>query len=166
MSEVEPPRRVFDSFLRSNADINFIRFEWLDLFGVLRTRVVTSDHACRLESTGRRISLQPAALWLNYVGTPDRAPPAGDARLYPDWSSVSRFPYLPGYASVICNVCESSNHVGFGRCPHTLLIRRLEAASSLEFFIGFEIELVLINPFAGCSISPGYLLGLSGRSMT
>ena len=70
MSEFDAPRHVLESFLKSNVDIGFIRFERLDLFGVLRTRVVTSDHAPQLESTGRRISLQPAALWLTYVGTP------------------------------------------------------------------------------------------------
>lgn len=135
-----------ETFLIDNDDINFIRFEWLDLSGVLRVRVVAIFHALRLEATDCEISLQPAALWSTYAGIPDLAPSAGDARLFPDWQSLSRLPCLPGHASVICNVYENYNDVGFKRCPRSLLIRRLEAAPSLDFLVGFEIEFVLISP--------------------
>jgi hypothetical protein len=53
---------ALETFLAAHKDINFIRLGWLDLFGILRSHLLTKRHALHLETTARNLTLQPAAL--------------------------------------------------------------------------------------------------------
>jgi glutamine synthetase len=140
---------ILKKFLAAHTDINFIRFEWLDIFGILRTRVLTKSHAVQSEDTGRKIAVQPASLWLTYVGVPDRAPPPAVSTLHPDWNSIQLYSCYPGHASVMCYVHEGLDNMGYRRCPRSILtkcVQRAESDQKLQLLVGFEIEFVLIDP--------------------
>lgn len=83
-------------FLASNPSIRFIRYQWVDLFGILRVRVLPKAHSLSLAATNLPLTLGPFA----------------HAILYPDWSSLNKSNSGKHgdhhYAAVICWVSESN----------------------------------------------------------
>lgn len=140
---------TIERFLEVHPDIRFIRYEWLDYFNIVRTRVLTKAHVLHLTATERDLTVQSAALYCSYVGHPDRAPAAGVCTLHPDWTSLAIYSCYPGHASVICWVHEGMDDMHYQRCPRSTLARCVRDAKlegDFEFLVGFEIEIVLIDP--------------------
>lgn len=153
-------------FLASNPSIRFIRYQWVDLFGILRVRVLPKAHSLSLAATNSPLTLGPFAHAILVDGTmiPDTKP-AGVDSLYPDWSSLNKFNSGKNgdlhYASVMCWVSESncdSPNLAYQRCPRSALQRTLTYAKhtiGLEFLIGFEIEFIVTrNNGAGNDRTP------------
>lgn len=146
---------IVQAFLKSHSGINFIRYEWLDYFNVLRTRVLTTEHVLNLLATSTTLTVQSAALQCPYIGTPERAPAAGTCALHPDWSSISIYACHPGHAAVLCWAHDGASGTGFEGCPRSALARCLRTATTrdhLSFLVGFEVEIVLIDSLSDLTV--------------
>ena len=143
------------NFLASNPSIRFIRYQWVDLFGVLRVRVLPKAHSLSLATTNSPVTLGPFAHAILVDGTmmPDTKPDGVDS-LYPDWSSLAKSNGGKDgdhYAAVMCWVSEYNRDcpdLGYQRCPRSALQRAVAYAQDtcgLEFLVGFEIEFILTS---------------------
>ncbi|KAI9788244.1 MAG: hypothetical protein M1816_007010 [Peltula sp. TS41687] len=146
------------NFLAANPEVRYIRYQWVDLFGILRVRLVPKSYSMQLASTDSPLVLPPFAngLMVDDVPMPDTKP-AGRDSLIPDWSSLRKTNFgVNGdhYASVMCWVSESNCEepdVGVQRCPRTLLGRVLSQAKelcNLDIVVGFEVEFIVMGTSA------------------
>ncbi|MCJ1256158.1 hypothetical protein MMC24_003978 [Lignoscripta atroalba] len=146
---------VLANFLVSHPQIWYIRYQWIDLLGILRVRILTKSHSLRLASTNSPIALGPLAFGFNVDESqlPDTKPIGSDT-LYPDWTSLRETNFgTEGnrYASVMCWISESNCEepdIGYRRCPRTILTRILKQAKesyNLDFLVGFEVEFMLMS---------------------
>lgn len=146
---------ILAQFLALNANVRYIRYQWVDLFGILRVRVLSSMYALQLAATNGPVAL-PAlshAVLVDGSKMPD-VDWAGKDRLYPDWMSLKKSNFGKDgdrYASVMCWVLESdvgNPALGYQRCPRTTLQRALTHAKEtcdLDFLVGFEVEFMLVG---------------------
>jgi hypothetical protein len=105
---VSPSLALLSAFLSRYPTVRCVRFQGIDLFGVLRVRIVLRAHAASLAAAidGGRLSLPPFAqgLMVDELRVPD-AVIAGVDRLWPDWASL-RVTNFGVYGGVGC--CASA----------------------------------------------------------
>ncbi|KAF7198416.1 Protein fluG [Pseudocercospora fuligena] len=126
----------------------FVDFDWVDLSGVTRRRVLTNHFAHQIKQGLRTISLLHVLGSWPLVGTPDRQPPPGDVPLRPDWSTLRRDNSRPGHAGVICSLSYPPQPEQLPTCPRVMLqsvCKDAKETAGLDFLVGFEIEFVLID---------------------
>jgi len=145
--EKTSPPLVVASFLQNNPSINFVRYQWVDYTGILRTRVLTTSHFRRLVLSSSPLAMSPVAMTSTTINEfmPDLVPTGVD-HIYPDVSSLRPLLYAPEYASVMCFVSEGITNAGFNRCPRTILSAVASQGAELDIKVGFELEFRCLNP--------------------
>jgi glutamine synthetase len=148
-----PQRPSFDAlttFLKSNPEIEFLRYQWLDIGNVHRLIVVTKEHALNLGNKPLKVSCLCFGVLPDDSFNTTLFKPAGYDELYPDWQSLRLCTYIGDgkkYANVMCFVKEQSrNFPAWERDPRTLLLGALQRAEvdlNMRFLIGYEIEFYL-----------------------
>jgi glutamine synthetase len=131
-----------------DADVKFVRFQYIDYSGILRCRVLTASFCLAQDQNVRFVSTGPAALYASYVEGTDTTPVAASCKLVPDWSSFRLCTYATRHASVMCYVWEELNSFGFSRCPRACLYRTLEVAEQelhCTFLGGYEVEVAFMH---------------------
>lgn len=143
----ERETKLITAFVAAHPTVNFFRFQWLDLIGILRTRIVTKTHCLRLSATSGHVGVGPAALYSTYVHDPSAGAKAGISTLYPDWSSLRLCRYHVSHASVMCFVHESVDDLQFKRCPRMILAKNVVEAKKRGFQLlaGFEVETIWLD---------------------
>ncbi|CEJ80142.1 hypothetical protein VHEMI00346 [[Torrubiella] hemipterigena] len=137
------------TFLASYPAVSFIRFQWVDLCGVLRTKVVTVVFAKSIVRGERHVGGIVFAFQVNVLQelVEEGIEWKGHDELIPDWSTLrTRHSLDPKHASVMCSVFEHRHgrpKPEYGICPRHILKTVLEKARqdcNMQFLVGFEIE--------------------------
>ena len=136
------------SFLHKHPSVRFIRLQFVDLSGILHTRVIPTQHCLNLVAQGQHATVGGKSM-LHAVNDAisSIAPPAGLCELHPDWQSLRICAYAPGHASVMCFVYDTYAKDPFHLCPRRKLVDKLtewEKTDAVTFLTGFEIEFVLL----------------------
>ena len=149
---------ALEDFFHKHPSIEFIRYQWVDLSGILRTRILPKEQTLKLAlQNDGALRCSPVTLQslvdLSYM--PDWDAQSGAVhRLCPDWSSLR--PLAGGettslYATVMCCILEETCPSGEENwiCPRYALsnvFRVAEERFGLRFLVGFEIEFVILQP--------------------
>lgn|GEM_PF-1197193 len=88
--------------LLSAAGVHWVRFEFADMLGVARSKIVPLSRLHRVGTQGLRFARDTDGP----LG--DGATPATDFILMPDFDTLALLPYAPGEASVICDLYDLS----------------------------------------------------------
>lgn len=144
-----PTDGLFHSFLACHPTVRFMRFQWIDLSGVLRTRILTKAHCLRLVQDGEYL---PVAVTIMLCPVSDlqvsETPATGCAELRPDWASLRHCLFAPAHASVMCHFYVRGLADPYSLCPRAELERTLSKAKTTfgkTFAVGFEVEFVILN---------------------
>jgi glutamine synthetase len=134
-------------FFGENTSITFVRCQWVEFSGILRTRVLTTSHFMGLVESSSPIAMSPIAMTAATLGgfMPDLIVTGVD-HLYPDFWSLRPLLYAPESASVMCYVSEGIGNMGFRRCPRTILRNVAKSGEDLGIKVGFELEFRCFNP--------------------
>lgn len=155
-SIIELPRRLsadaLTTFLKSNPEVEFLRYQWLDIGNVQRLIIITKEHALNLANKPLKISCLTLGLLPDDSFNITRFKPAGYDELYPDWQSLRICTYVGNgktHATVMCFVKEQSrNFPAWERDPRSLLqhaLQRAEKDFDMRFLIGYEVEFYLFD---------------------
>lgn len=141
-------------FLKTNPQIEFLRYQWLDVGNILRLIVVTKEYALKmsLNNSPLKVSCLAFGVLPDDSFNTTRFAPAGYDELHPDWQTLRVCTYLENKkssASVMCFVKEQSrNFPAWERDPRTVLQRALKHAEETfggSFLVGFELEFFLAD---------------------
>ncbi|TVY78368.1 Protein fluG [Lachnellula suecica] len=140
------------TFLEANPDVEYLRYQWLDIGNIVRLIIVTKHHALSLAEKPLKVSCLAFGVLPDDSFNTTRFEPAGYDELYPDWESLRLCTYVGNgktYASVMCFVKEQSrNFPAWERDPRSILQNALERAQKslqLRFLVGFELEFYLAD---------------------
>ena len=143
--------QILGAFLLANPSVRFIRWHWLYLSGVERTRFLSQQVGLQLAAGERHYGVGPAGMLLTLSGS--AGPPLYQSllELCPDWVSLRLCGFKPNHASVMCYSYCKDQEEPFSQCPRYLLKRTLETSSDngMAFNVGFEVEFVLLDA-SGC----------------
>lgn len=152
---IDPPRtrdRVaeFVEQLRAR-QIKQVRFEFADMHGVSRSKLVPIDAVegfarKGLNFYGGMMGLDTASTVVQETGL-HQSLNYRDGVLMPDFDTVAPLPWLPGVARVICDFQWSAGEP-VQHAPRQVLKRVLEKAADMGFdvMMGQELEFYLLNP--------------------
>ncbi|GFF95903.1 protein fluG [Aspergillus lentulus] len=139
-------------FLIQHPTLRFIRLQWQDHSGILRSRMVVPKQLLRMTAAQKPIHAPPIAFHCVADNTlVSGLDPSGNHFLVPDWSSLRMLPACPQTAMVMCGVLASTpaqpipNH---DLCPRRALasiVGRAKEVFSLDFLVGFEVEFELMQ---------------------
>ena len=141
-------------FLETNPLIQYVRYQWVDYSGVLRTRLLSKSHCLSLASDEKPVVLGPCAHTCLVNNTIFEWSAIGIDNLYPDWKSLHRINTgREGhrYASVMCWTNEprgDEKDAACEHCPRTALrnvLRQAKNIHGLDILIGFEVEFMLMS---------------------
>ncbi|KAI1502915.1 protein fluG [Biscogniauxia marginata] len=167
---------LLSSFFGKNRTIKYVRLQWVDYSGVIRTRIVPRKRCEQFAAGHDHYSLasncmrMPISFIPQYFGEDPE-----EWRLLPDWKTLKPCEFAPGHASVMCFVAQSEATDIFARCPRHLLskvLRQFQTEHQSNFLLGFEIEFVLLddedNLVSALDRIGAYSLtaGLRGRNLT
>lgn len=136
-------------FLQENESINYIRLQWLDYSGILRTRFLPVARCLEI-AQGNEEYLLPQVSMIFPVST-GPTNPGSDLEIWvlrPDWSMLRRCGFRPRHASVMCFLEHKEAEETYSKCPRMLLSRaleRLEKEWHTKVLAGFEIECMLLD---------------------
>ena len=140
-----PGLGIVQSLLDANPSIEFVRLQWVDYTGSVRTRLVTVRQARRLAAQRSSISVaSPIASAFLVDGSFNQVNVGAKDSLIPDWSTLVVCHYQPGHAAVMCFIDEGGR--GFDCCPRSLLKRverEVEEQHGMSFLVGVEVEFYL-----------------------
>ena len=144
-AEEAPYYATVRSFFEKHPDIEFVRWQWVDVTALVRTRMTTVRQALRLASQGGSISVaSPIANAFLIDGSFNEVNAGEKDQLVPDWSTLVPCYYQKGHAAVLCSIDEPDQD--FNTCPRTIL-KKLEAdvkqRHGMSFLVGIEIEFYL-----------------------
>ena len=140
---------LLHQFLKVNPQVRIIRYQWLDLGGILRCICVTTDYALQLGSKPHSVSeLSLDLLPNNGFGPNFHA--IGTDGLYADWATLQVCRYANDrQATVMCYVKEGKAWFPeFYSCPRSILRNTLaeaERSHGLKFLVGCECEFFLLD---------------------
>lgn len=140
--------------------VEFVRFQWVDYSGILRTRILTREHCLDLVQQAKPLRCNQQSLLCLADGTVLPHEPSGVHLLYPDWSSLKPGDPSCPYATVMCSIVEIASPESppqRGLCPRQSLKTVSQAAHvdyGLEILVGFEIEFVVLRHEEGKGLSP------------
>ncbi|KAL2061283.1 hypothetical protein VTL71DRAFT_7556 [Oculimacula yallundae] len=139
---------ALNSFLESNVSVKFLRMQWVDYTSTVRVRIIPIKRALEILRTHPHLQIGVAKAALGLIQNDtliSSVPPIGEYQLRAILSSLKLGP-SPGYASMQSEFLEQDK-TPVVLCPRTLLHRTLTTAESLslEFLIGFEIEIVFMS---------------------
>ncbi|KAI9706115.1 MAG: hypothetical protein M1836_005521 [Candelina mexicana] len=136
---------LFTTFLEANPTVKYLRVQWLDYTSILRARVFPIRQALNLFGKGSYLAIFPCLGNLqNDILAPGHVP-IGMMNLNPCFEGL-RLGARPGHATVQGEFLEANAENEVAACPRTILRKVVETAlsHSLEFLIGFEIEVVFV----------------------
>ena len=146
-----PDEETLQEFLKKNKSTKYIRLQWIDYSGVLRTRFVPTLRCLQI-ARGNEDYLLPQVSMIIPVSTAPRCFPTGDDLeiwvLRPDWSSLRCCGFRPTHASVMCFVEHKDAEDTYSKCPRMLLSRALERFErewGTNVLAGFEVECMLLD---------------------
>lgn len=161
------------TFLEKHPWVKYIRLHWVDLSGVMRTRIIPKERGLQMAQGKGRYVLAQNCMIVPILPAPQcfaEGPEAWD--LHPHWPSLRLCGHHIKHAMVMCFTERKGAANGFARCPRRLLLDVLNRQpQDVNFMMGFEIEFVLLNedleiskPFDGLA---GYsmLAGLRGKTL-
>ncbi|EQL28330.1 hypothetical protein BDFG_08943 [Blastomyces dermatitidis ATCC 26199] len=156
---------VVEKFFDAHPDIKFIRLQWVDYSGVLRTRITTKPRCFRIASGTDCCQLAQNCMVLP-ISTEPRCFPDGieDWNLRPDWGTLMVCGFAPAHASVMCYTSHLGLTNPLARCPRNFLYEVLaafEAQYQSTLLMGFEIEFVLLDESSNLAQSFDRLVGSS-----
>ncbi|KAJ5816771.1 protein fluG [Penicillium robsamsonii] len=144
---------ALQDFLAQHPTLRFIRLQWQDYSGILRSRMVVPKQLLQMTVAQKPIHAPPIAFHCVADNTLiSGLDPTGNHFLVPDWSSLQILSASPHNAMVMCGVLASTpadpipNH---DLCPRRALasiIRRAKEDFDLDFLVGFEVEFELMEP--------------------
>ena len=156
--------KLLTNFLISHPAVQFIQFQWQDLSGILRARIVTKSYSVDLATTNKPLRGPPCT---SNCMADNTLLPTVDPRTthwyFPDWSTlrVRRAKGLDSpYATVMCEIVETKalNPVpNCDLCPRRALGNVLETAVKtfgLNFLVGFEVEFMIMKTSSDGEIVP------------
>ena len=126
----------------------FVRVVWCDNANVIRAKAVHVGMLGHYRDHGVGITVAQQALPVMYDAVvPDSGlGPIGEARLVPDWATLTPLPYAPGHARVLGDMVVGGRP--WDLCPRTFLKRQLAHAreAGFDIFASFENEFYLLRP--------------------
>src|SRR5579859_5732348 len=126
--------------------VKFVRCQWVEFSGILRTRVLPISHFMSLAESSSPIAMSPIAMTAATLGGFRLVNiVTGVDHLWPDFGSFRPLLYAPEYASVMCYVSEGIGNAAFKRCPRTILRKVAKRGEDLEIKLGFELEFRCLN---------------------
>ena len=160
------------SFLDGQPSVKFLRLSYLDYTAMPRVRVIPVQHALALlQNDGSlRVGISKGCLGMLQNDKHTCGVTAtGEYRLCPILSSIRPGP-PKGFASLQCEFLEQDDYE-VAICPRSVLRRIVQGAkaASLEFILGFEIEVAFMSrekdsEFKCASKSSGHAWN-SGRAL-
>jgi glutamine synthetase len=143
--------KTLSSFLLHHPSTKFIRLQFVDLSGILRTRIVTTQHCLDMIAEGQHATVGGKSMLFSVTDrTSSIVAFVGVCELHPDWRSLRVCGYAPGHAAVMCCVYDKYfEEEPFHLCPRRKLadfVTECEASQSKKFLVGFEVEFVLLDP--------------------
>lgn len=148
---------TLSEFLVQNPAIEFIRYQWVDYSGVLRTRILPKNYCTSLVASNNPMLGAPFAHTVSVSNTIFEHLAIGINKLFPDWTSLCRFhtgKFANRYGSVMCWTNEpngSDEDSACTRCPRTAtrnVLKRAKDSFGLDILIGFEVEFMLTRCIA------------------
>lgn len=141
--------KLLREFLDKNDETKYIRLQWIDFSGVLRTRFVPVTRCLRI-ARGEENYLLPQVSMIIPIATAPKCYPTSNNieiwKLVPDWSSLRPCGFRKSHASVMCSADLAAEE--FRGCPRMLLLVQLEELEKQwgKILAGFEIEIMLLGP--------------------
>ena len=144
------------------ADIDLLRYLWVDNANVIRSKAVylpplrealTADAG----TLDRAVQISQAQFALPVTGdsvvVATGLLPTHDVTLVPDWHSLRALPYAPRCAAVACDIYDGESP---GAGPRGFLRRmsRRAAEAGLTVLVGPELEFMLLTRAADGSVEP------------
>jgi glutamine synthetase len=152
MTSINSSSQTFDSIKAQLQDqaVKFIRFEFADLHGIARSKLVPLEQAIRywdkgLNVYGGTLGLDTASEVVSNTGLNEEISYA-DMRIVPDASTLYILPYKPNTAAVICDLYDS-NLAPLAASPRHILQTTLAKAhnSGYTVLLGHEYEFYLYD---------------------
>lgn len=144
-SSPNPGLFILQSLLNANLSVEFVRFQWVDFTGTVRTRLVTKRQALRLASQNLSISVaSPITRAFLVDGSFHEITVGAKDSLIPDWSTLVVCHYQAGLAALMCFIDEAGRR--FDCCPRSRLKsleREMEEKHGMSFLVGVEVEFYL-----------------------
>jgi glutamine synthetase len=158
-------KSLVEKFFTNNTAVKFVRLQWVDYSGVLRTRIITKTRCMHLASGTNHYSLAQNCMIVPISTAPrcfHDGPEAWELR--PDWQMLMVCGFAPAHSSVMCfnSHLGSSDH--FARCPRKLLAKVLDDFQDqygTMLLMGFEIEFILLDESSNLAKSMDRLAGYS-----
>lgn len=140
-----PGLSALQSLIDANPSVEFLRLQWVDFSGSIRTRLVTIRQALRLATEGLSVSVaSPIVRAFLLDGSFNEVNAGAKDSLIPDWTTLVVCHYQPRHAAVLCFIDEAGR--GFDQCPRSLLKkieREAKEQHNLSFLVGTEVEFYL-----------------------
>jgi glutamine synthetase len=154
-----------EGFFASNATVQFVRLQWVDFSGVLRTRIVTKTRCLHLASGASHYTLAQNCMILPISTAPQYFHDGPEAwELRPDWQTLRICGFAPAHSSVMCFNARLGSSDPFIRCPRKLLSKVLDNFQDQhesKLLMGFEIEFILLDEFFNLANSIDRVAGYS-----
>ncbi|KAI0597290.1 protein fluG [Biscogniauxia sp. FL1348] len=145
----EEATTLLKTFFLKNPATRFVRLQWVDYSGVMRTRIVTRKRCEEFAAGSDHYSLAGNCLRMAILFIPQYyGEDPQEWRLCPDWTTLKPCGFAAGHASVMCFVAQAEAPDPFARCPRHLLnnvLRQFQTEHQSNFLLGFEIEFVLLD---------------------
>jgi glutamine synthetase len=128
--------------------VRFVRVVWCDNANVIRAKAVHVGVLAHYREHGVGITVAQQAIPVMYDAViPETGlGPVGEARVVPDWSTVTALPYAAGHARVLGDMVVDGRP--WDLCPRTFLKRMVAEAkdAGLDVMAAFENEFYLLRP--------------------
>lgn len=158
-------KTAVEKFFTKNPGIKFVRLQWVDFSGVLRTRFITKIRCMHLAIGSNHYSLGLNCMIIPISTAPQCFHDGPEAwELRPDWQTLKVCGFAPEHASVMCFNSHLGSADHFARCPRKLLSKVLhdfEDEYGSNLLMGFEIEFVLLDESSNLAKSMDRLAGYS-----
>lgn len=142
---------TLQTFLRKNESTKYIRLQWIDFSGILRTRFLPVTRCVQIAQGFEEYLLPQVSMIIPVSTAPKCFPTSNDLEIWklrPDWSSLRRCGFRPKHASVMCFLEHEEAEDIYDKCPRKLLSRaleRLEGEWGTKVLAGLEIEFMLLD---------------------
>jgi len=141
-----------------DASIKFVRILWCDNANVIRAKAAHIDYLDYYIKNGVGITMAQQALPVMYdsVVAETGLGPVGEARLMPDWSTMTLLPFAEGHAQVISDMFISETGRVWEHCPRGFLRRQVQnlGGHGLAIQAVFENEFFLLRRTVDGALEP------------
>jgi len=146
---------IFDAFMRTNPNVKYIWYQFIDYTGTPRSRMVTISHFRKQLSSGKCPYVTSALTRLLQNDTPATGcSPSGQFFLSPDLSTLTLNRGISSPSATVqtwwmadTEQIPALEH--YDRCPRWALqtqVNALKAEFNITILMGFEIEIVFMRP--------------------